>query len=99
MTNPNVPNRVNRSMNADLRRGAVDGRIRFNRPDTANAEATGIEARERALHPSWYGTLGLPENANAVIAAALPAAVPPQHPVRLPHGHVGYDLDDVGGPL
>lgn len=91
---PNVVRRIDRSQNADLRRGAVDGRVRFSRPNAANAELTQVENRDRVLHATWYGTFGVSEDATAIINAALPAAVPGQHPVRLPHGEIGYEVGD-----
>lgn len=94
---PNVPSRIDRSQNADLRRGAVDGRVRFTRPNAANAELTQVQNRDRVLHATWYGTFGVSEDARAIIDAALPAAVPAQHPKRLPYGEVGYEVPDGSG--
>lgn len=96
---PNVPGRIERSQNSDLRRGAVDGRIRFERPNAANAELTQVTNRNRVLHATWYGTFGVSEDAKSIIDAALPAAVPGPHPVRMAHGEIGYpmsvDLDSL----
>lgn len=57
-----------RSMNADLREGATDGRYRKHRPDTTldeprNAEGVQHTARERAsLHPfAGYGYINSEE--------------------------------------
>lgn len=54
---------TSRSMNADLARGAVDGKVRFLRPDAVGG-ASEIHARTRAqaLHHEHYGSMGVDTN-------------------------------------
>jgi hypothetical protein len=85
--------RMDRSMNWDMRMGAVDGRIRFMRPDTANAETTAVVDRAAALHPQHYGSMGVANDSLGIIRAALPGAVPPEGPVRLKYDYVGYPME------
>ncbi len=85
--------RVDRSMNNDIRRGAVDGRIRFMRPDSANSDTTAVVERSRVLHSQHYGSMGIAEDATEIIKAALPGAVAPTGPVRLKYDYVGYPMD------
>ena len=89
-----MTDRIDRSMNADLRRGAVDGRVRFDRPNAANAERTQVESRNRVLHTAHYGFMGVTEDSKAIIDAALPAAIPGTHPVGLAYGYIGYPLEE-----
>ena len=62
-------------MNADLRRGAVDGRARFLRPDAGAADETAAKVRADLLHPQWYGTMGISQDDTVRIEQALPGAV------------------------
>lgn len=68
--------RDNRSMNADLARGAVDGKLRFLRPDSVDADETHARQRSSALHPQHYGTMGISAYDSGTIAANRPDATP-----------------------
>ena len=49
----------NRSMNDDMRIGAVEGRLRFLRPNSTGAEMEETMARAECLDQDvWYGNLG-----------------------------------------
>jgi|KBSMisStaDraftv2_1062788.scaffolds.fasta_scaffold384232_2 hypothetical protein len=52
--------RTNRSMNEDLRRGAVDGKLRFLRPNAGGpADETHALQRSGELHTENYGSMGI----------------------------------------
>lgn len=51
--------RAYRSMNGELIHGALDGTVRFQRPNSASADHAHSEKRAAALHPMLYGTMGL----------------------------------------
>lgn len=50
--------RNDRSMNEQLHRGALDGTVKNMRPDSADADYGWAVARNRQLHPSYYGSFG-----------------------------------------
>jgi hypothetical protein len=50
--------RSDRSMNEQLQRGVLDGVVKNMRPDSAGAEYESAVARNRQLHPSYYGSFG-----------------------------------------
>jgi hypothetical protein len=64
--------RDNRSMNADLARGAVDGKIRFLRPDSVDADEQAASERAGALHTQHYGSMGISAYNAGTIAAHQP---------------------------
>ncbi len=70
--------RTNRSMNADLWRGTVEGKIRFLRPN-AGGPADEAHAQDRSgyLHSQIYGSMGISENAIDIIRAHVPTSTPP----------------------
>jgi hypothetical protein len=72
-----------RSMNDDLRIGAVEGRLRFLRPSTCNAEMSDVLTRAQMLEGPWYGNMGTTYGDTAKIQAFLPAAVHALPPVRV----------------
>lgn len=51
--------RAYRSMNSELLHGALDGTVRFLRPNAAGADETAARSRAEALHPLHYGFMGL----------------------------------------
>jgi hypothetical protein len=79
----------NRSMNDDMRIGAVDGRLRFLRPNSVNAEMEETLIRAHALRGDdppfygFYGCFGTTYGDLEKIRGALPAAVHPLHPIRV----------------
>jgi hypothetical protein len=78
----------NRSMNADMRIGAVDGRLRFMRPGTTNAEMSETLTRADCLGGEppfygWYGNFGVTYGDLDHIRMALPGAVHPLAPIRV----------------
>ena len=78
----------NRSMNDDMRIGAVDGRLRFLRPNSVNAEMNDTMARQACLEGNapfygWYGTFGTTYGDLARIRMALPGAVHPMAPIKV----------------
>ena len=72
-----------RSMNADMRVGAVDGRLRFLRPNAVNAEMEEALIRQAALDPGYYGAAAVTPGDTAKINLALPGAVHPLAPIRI----------------
>jgi hypothetical protein len=68
-------------MNVEMRRGSVDGRVRFLRPDASSPDWDIDEARDRAnvLHPEYYGTMGVAGVLDPAVLDALPGNVTP-HP-------------------
>jgi hypothetical protein len=72
-----------RSMNDDLRIGAVDGRLRFIRPNAVNPEMEEALIRAGALDGPHWGNMGATYGDTARIASALPGAVHPLSPVRV----------------
>lgn len=73
-----------RSMNDDMRIGAVEGRLRFLRPNAVNAEMEEVMIRADTLDvDGYYGNLGTTYGDKARINAALPGAVHPLAPVRI----------------
>jgi hypothetical protein len=72
-----------RSMNADMRIGAVDGRLRFLRPNAVNAEMEEAVMRMSVLDVNHYGYIGAPYGDLAKINAVLPGAVHPLAPIRI----------------
>lgn len=54
--------RDDRSMNAELARGAVDGKVRFLRPDSVNADEMHASMRSGVLHSQHYGSMGVSEH-------------------------------------
>jgi len=78
----------NRSMNDDMRIGAVDGRLRFLRPNSVNAEMDETMTRVDCLQGlppfyGWYGNFGVTYGDLDHIRCALPGAVHPLHPIRV----------------
>lgn len=47
-----------RNLNEQLHRGATDGKLRNERPDSSAADYTTAIERARQLHPMHYGTFG-----------------------------------------
>lgn len=72
--------RYNRSMNADLSRGAVEGKVRFLRPDAGDADESHALQRSGALHTQNYGSMGVSASASAIIAANRPDSAAPYTP-------------------
>jgi len=68
--------RDNRSMNQDLSRGAVDGKVRFLRPDSADADETHARDRAGVLHTQHYGSMGISAYQTDTIAQQRPDATP-----------------------
>lgn len=68
--------RDNRSMNADLARGAVDGKVRFLRPDSVDADETHARDRAGALHTSHYGSMGISADQRITIEQHRPDSTP-----------------------
>ncbi len=66
-----------RSMNDDMRIGAVEGRVRFLRPNAVNAEMG------EAPFYGWYGNFGIGYGDIDKIRCALPGAVHPLAPIRV----------------
>jgi hypothetical protein len=77
--------KIDRSMNVEMRRGTVDGTIKFLRPDAASPDWDVEWARERAnvLHPVNYGTMGLDGVLDPAVADALPGNVTPRPGTRI----------------
>lgn len=51
---------TSRSMNADLARGAVDGKVRFLRPDAVGGMSEQYaQDRQGVLHTQHYGSMGV----------------------------------------
>lgn len=78
----------NRSMNDDMRIGAVDGRLRFLRPNATQAEMSETLVRQSCLQGEppfygWYGNFGVTYGDLDRIRCALPGAVHPLAPVRI----------------
>lgn len=69
--------RDNRSMNADLQRGAVDGKVRFLRPDAGDADESHARQRAGVLHTSHYGSMGLSANDYNRISENTPTSTAP----------------------
>jgi hypothetical protein len=70
--------RTNRSMNEDLWRGAVDGKLRFLRPNAGGpADESHAAARANDLHIQNYGSMGISEHDIGTIRAHVPTSVPP----------------------
>ena len=72
-----------RSMNNDMRIAAVEGRVRFLRPNTTNAEMEEAVMRASVLEGPHYGSMGVTFGNLPVIRAALPGAVHPLAPIRI----------------
>ena len=66
-----------RSMNAELGRGAVDGKVRFLRPDSAGADETHASDRAQVLHSQHYGTFGVSAVNQGVVEDCRPDSTPP----------------------
>lgn len=77
--------KIDRSMNIEMRRGSVDGTVRFTRPDAASPDWDIEWARERAnvLHPAHYGTMGLDGVLDPAVYDALPGNVTEHPGVRI----------------
>lgn len=74
----------NRSMNDDMRIGAVEGRLRFLRPNSTGAEMEETMARSECLDSAvWYGNLGTTYGDLDRIRCALPGAVNALAPIRV----------------
>lgn len=68
----------NRSMNMDLAIGAVEGKVRFLRPDAGGpSDESHAQQRSGELHSQHYGTFGISQGASGVIQANVPTATPP----------------------
>lgn len=72
-----------RSMNADMRIGAVDGRVRFLRPNATQPEMEEALLRAQVLEGPHYGHMGVTYGNVAAIRSMLPGAVHPLAPVRI----------------
>jgi hypothetical protein len=77
-----------RSMNDDMRIGAVEGRVRFLRPNAVNAEMGEALTRQSCLQGEapfygWYGNFGIGYGDIDKIRCALPGAVHPLAPIRV----------------
>jgi hypothetical protein len=78
-----------RSMNDDMRIGAVDGRLRFLRPNAVNAEVTEALTRAECLGGNnapfygYYGYFGASYGDLDKIRCALPSAVNALAPIRV----------------
>jgi alpha-D-ribose 1-methylphosphonate 5-phosphate C-P lyase len=64
--------RDDRSMNAEMARGSVDGKVRFLRPDSVNADERHAQERSGALHTQHYGSMGVSEHSSYNIEANRP---------------------------
>jgi len=70
--------RSDRSMNADLWRGAVDGKLRFLRPNAGGpADESHAMARAAGLHVEHFGFMGISEHDIGTIRANVPTSAPP----------------------
>lgn len=72
--------RDNRSMNADLQIGAVEGKMRFMRPATGSADEGPTQTRALALDTTYYGNLGLSYEDKFHIDAMQPTGAKPFPP-------------------
>lgn len=72
-----------RSMNDDMRIGAVEGRLRFLRPGTANPELEEAMVRSSVLATMLYGEMGVTHDNRQAIASVLPGSVHPLQPLRI----------------
>lgn len=66
--------RNTRSQNLSLSIGAVEGKVRFNRPDSASADEVHAVARAQELHTAHYGSMGISGNSVIRIDDARPDA-------------------------
>ena len=83
--------RNDRSMNSDLARGAVEGKMRFLRPN-ADTMSDEMHAQERAvdLHEQHYGTMGVSQHDLGTVKANVPTATPGYAP------YLGEGATDYG---
>jgi hypothetical protein len=77
--------RDNRSMNYELSTGAVEGKVRFLRPNAVDADESHALQRSGALHTQHYGSMGVSANNAAIIMANRPDSSAPYLPY-LPGG-------------
>lgn len=68
--------RTDRSMNSNLARGAVDGKVRFLRPDSVDADETHARDRSGALHTQHFGSMGIGADNRTLIEQHRPDATP-----------------------
>lgn len=66
---------TSRSMNTDMRHGALDGRVRFSRPNAGAAQYDEVRKRSDLLPPMLYGYMGFDGYPAFQADDALPAAV------------------------
>jgi hypothetical protein len=85
--------RNDRSMNSDLARGAVEGKMRFLRPN-ADSMADEVHAQERAvdLHEQHYGTMGVSQHDLGTVQANVPTQTSPYYPPYLGEGATDYGM-------
>jgi hypothetical protein len=70
--------RTDRSMNEDLQRGAVDGKLRFLRPNAGGpADETHAQQRASELHTENYGSMGISQFQTDLIRQNSPTAAVP----------------------
>lgn len=70
--------RDTRSMNADMAQGAVDGKIRFLRPDAGGpADETHAQYRANVLHTQHYGSMGVSQFRSDTVHESVPTSTPP----------------------
>lgn len=72
-------------MNVEVRRGSIDGAVKFLRPDAASPDWDIAWAKDRAdvLHPSHYGYLGVAGVLEPNVLDALPGNVNEAPGVRI----------------
>lgn len=54
--------RYDRGMNRSLSVGAVDGKVRFLRPDADDCDESHAQLRAQQLHTAHYGSMGISQD-------------------------------------